>query len=85
MAITTGSSGEEAWKYVDDTTLLVVSRRGQSVMQVAVTAVKQWSITNKLQLNPNKYKELLTDFKRTQHQFDVATVNSKELEHVNSV
>ncbi|KAK2570524.1 hypothetical protein P5673_004189 [Acropora cervicornis] len=54
-------------------------------MQVAVTAVKQWSITNKLQLNPNKCKELLTDFKKPQHQFDVATVNSKELERVNSV
>ena len=54
-------------------------------MQVVVTAVKQWSITNKLQLNPNKCKEKLTDFKRTHHQFDVATVNSKELERVNSV
>ena len=85
MAITTGSSGEEAWNYVDDTTLLAVLGRGQSVMQVVVTAVKQWSITNILQLNPNKCKEKLTDFKRTQHQFDVATVNSKELEGVNSV
>ena len=84
VAITTGASGEEAWNYVDDTTLLAALGRGQSVMQVVVTAVKQWSITNILQLNPNKCKEKLTDFKRTQHQFDVATVNSKELERVNN-
>ena len=32
-------------------------------MQVTVTAVEQWSITNKLQLNPDKCKELLIDFK----------------------
>ena len=62
--------GFEAWK---------------SAMLVAVTAVEQWSITNKPQLNPDKCKELLIDFKRTQHQFDVITVNSKELERVNSV
>ena len=78
--------GYEAWKYVDDTTLAqVVPRGGQSVMQVAVTAVEQWSITNKLQLNPDKCKELLIDFKRTQHQFEAVTVNSKELVRVNSV
>ena len=35
--------------------------------------------------HPDKCKELLIDFKRTQHQFDVITVNSKELERVNSV
>ena len=62
--------GFEAWK---------------SAVLVAVTAVEQWSITNKPQLNPDKCKELLIDFKRTQHQFDVITVNSKELERVNSV
>ena len=71
---------------MDDTTLTeVVQRGGQSAMQVAVTAVEQWSITNKLQLNPDKCKEMLIDFKRTQHQFDAITVDSKELERVNSV
>ena len=78
--------GFEAWKYLDDTLLAeMVPRGGQSAMQVAVTAVEQWSITNKLQLNPNKCKELLIDFKRTQHQFHEITVNSKELKRVNSV
>ena len=67
----------EAWKYVDDTTLAeVVPAGGQSVRQVAVTAVEQWSMTNKLQLNPDKCKEMLIDFKRTQHKFDAVTVNS---------
>ena len=71
---------------MDDTTLTeVVQRGGQSAIQVAVTAVEQWSITNKLQLNPDKCKEMLIDFKRTQHQFDAITVDSKELERVNSV
>ena len=71
---------------MDDTTLTeVVQRGGQSAMQIAVTAVEQWSITNKLQLNPDKCKEMLIDFKRTQHQFDAITVDSKELERVNSV
>ncbi|PFX20112.1 Transposon Tf2-6 polyprotein [Stylophora pistillata] len=56
----------EAWKYVDDTTLAeVVLRGGQSARQVSVTAVEQWSITNMPQLNPDKCKELLIDFKRT--------------------
>ena len=63
--------GSEAWKYVDDTTPAEVVPRGeQSLMQVAVTAVEQWSITNKLQLNSDKCKELLISFKRKQHQFD---------------
>ena len=71
---------------MDDTTLAeVVPRGGKSAMQVAVTAVEQWSTTDKLQLNPDKCEELPIDFKRTQHQFDAITVNSMELERVNSV
>ena len=71
---------------MDDTTLAeVVPRGAQSAMQVSVKLVQQWSITNKLQLNPDKRQELLIDFKRTEHQFDAITVNSSELERVNSV
>ena len=78
--------GLEAWKYVDDTTLAEVILRGeQSEMQVAVEAVEQWSTTNKLQLNPDKCKELIIDFKKSKHHFDAVTVNSKELERVDSV
>ena len=78
--------GSEAWKYVDDTTLAeVIPRGGQSEMQIAVNAVEQWSSINKLQLNPDKCKELIIDFKKAKHQFDAVTVNSIDLERVDSV
>ena len=70
--------------YVDDTTFAeVVPTSSQSVIQNAVTAVEQWSTNSRLQLSPDKCKELLVDFKRPKHQFDEITVNSKELELVN--
>ena len=54
-------------------------------MQIAVNAVEQWSSINKLQLNPDKCKELIIDFKKAKHQFDAVTVNSIDLERVVSV
>ena len=79
-------SGSDVWKYVDDTTLAeVVPRGGQSGMQVAVNAVEQWSTINKLQLNADKCKELVIDFKNVKHHFDAVTVNSQELERVDGV
>ena len=79
-------SGSDAWKYVDDTTLAeVVPRGGQSVMQETLSAVEDWSNTNKLQLNADKCKELRIDFKRSKEQFDAPNVNTKELEQVDSV
>ena len=48
----------------------------------AVTTVEQWSADNKFQLNPDKCKELIIDFKRSKRQFDAVIVNSKELELV---
>ena len=61
-------SGSYAWKYVDDTTLAeVVPRGGQSLMQVAVNAVEQWWTINNLQLNADKCKELVIDFKKVKH------------------
>ena len=71
---------------MDDTTLAeVVPRGGQSGMQDAVNTVEQWSIVNKLQLNADKCKELVIDFKRVKHHFDTVTENSQELECVDSV
>ena len=79
-------SGSDVWKYVDDTTLAeVVPRGGQSGMQVAVNAVEQWSTINKLQLNADKCKELVIDFKKVKHHFHAVTVNSQELERVDSI
>ena len=78
-------SGSDVWKYVDDTTLAeVVPRGGESGMQVAV-AVEQWPTINKLQLNADKCKELVIDFKKVKHHFDAVTVNSQELERVDSI
>ena len=54
-------------------------------MQVAVNAVEQWSTINKLQLNADKCKELVIDFKKVKHHFDAVTVNFQELERVDSV
>jgi len=71
---------------VDDTTLAEVVPRGRQIgMQDAVNAVEQLSIVNKLQLNADKCKELIIDFKKVQHHFDAVTVNSEELERVDSV
>ena len=79
-------SRSDSWKYVDDTTLAeVVSRGGQSGIQAAVNAVEQWSTTNKLQLNADKCKELIIDLKKAKHHFDAVTVNSKEIERVDSL
>ena len=44
-------------------------------MQVAVNTVEQWSTINKLQLNADKSKELIIDFKKVKHHFDPVTLN----------
>ncbi len=78
-------SEAHAWKYVGDTTLAeVVPRNGETIIQNVVTDVKQWSNVNKLQLNADKCKEMVIDFKRQKQQFDAITINSKELELVSS-
>ena len=60
--------GSDAWKYVDDTTLAeVVPIGSRSEIHNVVTSVEQWSTQNRLQLNPDKCKELLIDFKRPKH------------------
>jgi hypothetical protein len=74
-----------SWKYVDDTTLAeVVPRNSQSQMQSAVSGVEKWSKNNKLQLNEDKCKEMIVDFKKVKHQLKTIIINSKELELVSS-
>jgi hypothetical protein len=78
-------SETHARKYVDDTTLAeVVLRNGETFIQNAVTDVERWSNVNKLQLNADKCKEMVSDFKRQKQQFNAITINSKELELVSS-
>ena len=68
------------WKYVDDTTLAeVVPRGASSQVSHAVAVVEDWSRENKLQLNADKCKELVIDFKTTKHIFDPIIVDGKEL------
>ncbi len=79
-------SDGHCWKNVDDATLAeVVRREGLSNMQNAVSDVERWSTENKLQLNADKCKEMVIDFKKVKHHFHTISVNSKELELVDSV
>ena len=73
------------WKYVDDTTVSEVVKKGDtSKAQDAVSTVENWSSSNGLHLNADKCKELLVDFKTTKQSFDPLTVNGKKLPVVKS-
>ena len=68
------------WKYVDDTTVSEVVKKGDtSKAQDAVSTVENWSSSNGLHLNADKCKELQIDFKTTKQSFDPLTVNGKKL------
>ena len=47
-----------------------------------MNAVEQWSRANKLQLNADKCKEMIIDFKIFKHKFNALSVNSKDLQLV---
>ena len=73
------------WKYVDDTTVSEVVKKGDtSKAQDADSTVENWSSSNGLHLNADKCKELLVDFKTTKQSFDPLTVNGKKLPVVKS-
>lgn len=74
------------WKYVDDTTLSEVVLKGShSRTQHAASFVENWSLLNKLQLNPDKCKELRIDFKQQKDQFDPIIINNQQLKVVDHV
>ena len=50
-----------------------------------VTSVEKWSTENKLQLNAEKCKELIIDFKHSKHGFEPLTVNGNLLSVVKHV
>jgi len=55
------------WKYVDDTTVSETIRKGeQSIAQLAVNQVNEWSKKNLFELNSDKTKELKISFSRSQ-------------------
>ena len=75
-----------SWKFVDDTTISeVVQIETNGQVQDAVTSVEKWSNENKLQLNAEKCKELIIDFKHSKHIFEPLTVNGNLLSVVKHV
>ena len=72
------------WKYVDDTTVAEFVKKGNcSTIQSDAVIVQDWTHENKLQLNTEKCKEMIIDFKKQKHSFDPITVEGKELDVVN--
>ena len=69
-----------AWKYVDDTTIAeIVPSGGQSNIQSAVDVVQGWSNNQSMQLNADKCKELIVDFKKRKDVFDPVRGGGKDL------
>ena len=68
------------WRYVDDTTISQTIPRGSlGDVQHAVTAVEDWSRSQRMQLNADKCKEMVIDFKKISHNFSALEVDEKEL------
>ena len=68
------------WKYVDDTTISQTIPRGSlGDVQHAVTAVEDWSRSQRMQLNADKCKEMVIDFKKISHNFSPLKVDGNEL------
>ena len=77
--------GTDCWKYIDDTTISeVICKGSMSSIQHSVDVVQNWSITNKLQLNDSKCKEIRFCFTRSNHTlpYDSVVVNGNQLEVV---
>ena len=69
------------WKFVDDTTVSEVVPKGDtSKAQSIVNQVIEWSHVNRLQLNPDKCKELL----RNPVELDAVVIDRKEVEVVSN-
>ena len=75
----------QTWKYVDDTTVAeIVQRESPGDAQSAVSQVEDWSRENNMQLNADKCKVMVIDFKRNKHDFSPLTVDGKPLETVDN-
>ena len=68
------------WKYVDNMTISQTIPRGSlSDVQHAVTAVEDWSRSQRKQLNADKCKEMVIDIKKISHNFSPLKVDGNEL------
>ena len=71
------------WKYIDDTSIAETVQKGNhSTIQSDAALVQNWSSENKLQLNTDKCKEMIIDFKKQKHSFDRVPVEGKALDIV---
>ena len=74
------------WKFVDDTTASELLPKGRvSKAQNIVDRVIQWSDENRVQLHPDKCKELRITFSKNPSVLDPLIVNGKEVETVDNV
>ena len=72
------------WKYVEDTSVAEIVKKGDcSTIQRDAELVQIWSCENKLQLNIEKCKEMIIDFKKQKDSFDPISVKGKEFDVVN--
>ena len=74
------------WKFVDDTTASELLPKGSvSKAQNIVDRVIQWSDENRVQLHPDKCKELRITFSKNPSVLDPLIVDGKEVETVDNV
>ena len=72
-------------KFVDDTTVSEVVPKGNtSKAQSIVNQVIEWSHVNRVQLNPDKCKELRISFARNPVELDAVVIDRKEVEVVSN-
>ena len=73
------------WKFVNDTTVSeVVSKGNTSKVQSIVNQVLEWSHVNRVQLNPDKCKELRISFAWNPVELDTVVIDRKEVEVVSN-
>ena len=71
-------SSVHTWKYVDNFTVAeIVPHYAQGNIEQAVTEVAVWSRKQKMQLNVDKCKEFIIDFKRNKHSFSPLLMEQK--------
>ena len=73
------------WKFVDDTTVSEVAPKGNtSKAQSIVNQVIEWSHVNRVQLNPDKCKELRISLARNPVELDAVVTDRIEVEVVST-
>ena len=73
------------WQFVDDATASeILSKGSASKSQNIVDRVMQWSDENRVQLHPDKCKELRLTFSKNPTILDLLIINDKEIETVDN-